>query len=199
MHTLSVVALGLVTLWASALFPADAVYPWLSLVSGVVVLGLGTWMLRTRLKARAAKQAHHHHDRVLVGAGGPQTTERGHDHGIGYHTHSPSELPPGVSVTSWRGLGAIALSGGLLPSPSALVVLLGSIALGRVAFGLTLVAAFSVGLAGALTLLGIAVLRTRAFLTRRFGTRANTLLPICSAATIAALGTYLTMSAALNL
>jgi nickel/cobalt transporter (NicO) family protein len=210
MHTLSVVALGLVTLWASSLFPADAVYPWLSLVSGVVVLGLGTWMLRTRLKARAAKQAHHHHDhgehvherrhdRVLVGAGGPQTTERGHDHGFGYHTHFPSELPPGVSVTSWRGLGAIAVSGGLLPSPSALVVLLGSIALGRVAFGLTLVAAFSVGLAGALTLLGIAVLRAKAFMARRFGTRANTFLPICSAATIAALGTYLTMSAALNL
>jgi ABC-type nickel/cobalt efflux system permease component RcnA len=211
MHTLSVVALGLVTLWASALFPADAVYPWLSLLSGVVVLGLGTWMLRARLKARAARQAHHHHhdhaehhvhehshDRVLVGAGGPQTTERGHDHGFGYHSHSAGELPAGVSVTSWRGLGAIALSGGLLPSPSALVVLLGSIALGRVAFGLTLVAAFSVGLAGALTLLGIVVIRTRALMARRFGARANTSLPICSAATIAALGTYLTVSAVLN-
>jgi ABC-type nickel/cobalt efflux system permease component RcnA len=211
MHTLSVVALGLVTLWASALFPADAVYPWLSLLSGAVVLGLGTWMLRARLKARAARHAHHHHhdhaehvhehshDRVLVGAGGPQRTERGHDHGFGYHTHFAGELPPGISVTSWRGLGAIALSGGLLPSPSALVVLLGSIALGRVAFGLTLVAAFSVGLAGALTLLGIAVMRTRSYIARRFGARANTLIPICSAATIAALGTYLTVSAVLKL
>jgi nickel/cobalt transporter (NicO) family protein len=210
MHTLSVVALGLVTLWASALFPADAVYPWLSLVSGVVVLGLGTWMLRTRLKARAAKHGRHHHDhdehihehrhqRVLVGAGGPETVQEGHDHGFGYHSHSSGELPPGVSVTSWSGLGAIAVSGGLLPSPSALVVLLGSIALGRVAFGLTLVAAFSVGLAGALTLLGIAVLRTRTYMARRFGARSNTLIPICSAATIAALGIYLTVSAALNL
>jgi ABC-type nickel/cobalt efflux system permease component RcnA len=210
MHTLSVVALGLVTLWASALFPAEAVYPWLSLLSGVVVLGLGAWLLRARLEVRAARQAHHHHDgaehhvhehshdRVLVGAGGLQGTERGHDHGFGYHTHSAGELPAGVSVTSWRGLGAIALSGGLLPSPSALVVLLGSIALGRVAFGLTLVAAFSVGLAGALTLLGIAVMRTRSYIARRFGTRANTFLPICSAATIAALGTYLTITAALN-
>jgi ABC-type nickel/cobalt efflux system permease component RcnA len=98
-----------------------------------------------------------------------------------------------------RGLGAIALSGGLLPSPSALVVLLGSVALGRVAFGLTLVAAFSVGLAGALTLLGIVVVRARAIMARRFGTRANTFLPVLSAATIAALGTYLTMSAAINL
>ena len=213
MHTLSVVALGLLTLWAAAIFPADAVYPWLSLVSGVVVLALGAWLLHVRIKARAAKPAHvhhehasehshaheHRHDRVLVGAGGPEIIQDGHDHGFGYHTHAPSELPPGVSVTSWRGLGAIVLSGGLLPSPSALVVLLGSIALGRVAFGLTLVAAFSVGLAGALTLLGIVVVRARAIMARRFGACANTLLPILSAATIAALGTYLTMSAAVNL
>jgi len=206
MHTLSVVALGLVTLWASALFPADAVYPWLSLASGLVVLGLGTWLLRARLKARSKKHVHHHehthehvHEHVLVGAGGPETIEAGHDHGLGYHTHSAGELPPGVAVTSWRGLGAIALSGGLLPSPSALVVLLGSIALGRVAFGLTLVAAFSVGLAGALTLLGIAVMRARSYVARRFGMRTSTLLPICSAATISVLGTYLTVTAVLNL
>lgn len=208
MHTLSVVALGLLTLWAASLFPADAVYPWLSLVSGVVVLALGSWLLTVCLRARRARPSHvhHHHvhepsqDRVLVGAGGPELTpQHGHDHGFGYHTHSPSELPSGVSVTSWRGLTAIALSGGLLPSPSALVVLLGSISLGRVAFGLTLVAAFSIGLAAALTLLGIAVLRGRTFLARRFGERANTLLPIMSAGTIAALGTYLTVTAALNL
>ena len=206
MHTLSVVALGLLTLWASTLFPADAVYPWLSFASGLVVLGLGTWLLRVRLKARSKKLDHHHehahehvHERVLVGAGGPETIEDGHDHGFGYHTHSASELPPGVAVTSWRGLGAIALSGGLLPSPSALVVLLGSIALGRVAFGLTLVAAFSVGLAGALTLLGLAVMRARSYMARRFGMRASTLLPICSAATITMLGTYLTVAAVLNL
>ncbi|CAN5659594.1 hypothetical protein BH20ACT23_BH20ACT23_29550 [soil metagenome] len=213
MHTLSVIVLGLLTLWAANLFPADAVYPWLSLLSGVVVLGLGSWLLTIRLRARRARLAQdherhvhehhvheHEHDRVLVGAGGPELThQHGHDHGFGYHTHSPSELPPGVSVTSWRGLTAIALSGGLLPSPSALVVLLGSIALGRVAFGLTLVAAFSIGLAAALTLLGMAVLRARTYFARRFGERASMLLPICSAATITALGTYLTVSAALNL
>ena len=210
MHTLSVVALGLLTLWAAAIFPADAVYPWLSLASGIVVLALGAWLLRVRVKARSKKHLRHHehahehvhehgHEQVLVGAVGPETIEGGHDHGFGYHTHAPSELPPGVSVTSWRGLGAIALSGGLLPSPSALVVLLGSVALGRVAFGLTLVAAFSVGLAGALTLLGIAVMRARSYMTRRFGVRANTLLPICSAATITMLGTYLSVTAVLNL
>ncbi|MGH2750957.1 MAG: nickel/cobalt transporter [Actinomycetota bacterium] len=207
MHTVSVVALGLLTLWAANLFPAEAVYPWLSLVSGVVVLGLGAWLLKVRLETRKAKLAHAHaqthdhaHERVLVGAGGPETSQHhGHDHGFGYHTHAPSELPAGVAVTSWRGLTAIALSGGLLPSPSALVVLLGSIALGRVAFGLTLVAAFSVGLAGALTLLGLAVLKARTYMARRLGERVSTALPICSAALITVLGTYLTIRAALGL
>jgi nickel/cobalt exporter len=217
MHTMSVVALGLVTLWSASIFPADAVYPWLSLASGIVVLGLGTWLLRVRLKARVGRRAHGHHghardgshvhehrhehvrNQVLVGAGGPGTVQYGHDHGFGHHTHAPGDLPPGVSVTSWRGLGAIAVSGGLLPSPSALVVLLGSVALGRVAFGLTLVAAFSVGLAGALTLMGIAVMRARSYMARRLGVRASTLLPICSAATITMLGTYLTVTAVLNL
>lgn len=222
MHTFSVIALGLLTLWASSLFPPESVYPYLSLVSGVVVLALGGWLLRVRLSARAERrEPPHRHapERVLVGVGvrenehGALTKRQdhavhgqdhphgsgGHTHGFGYHTHSPAELPAGASVLSRRGLVAIALSGGLLPSPSALVVLLGSIALGRVAFGLTLVAAFSVGLAGALTLVGIAVLRARAYATRRFGSRAGVVLPILSAAAITLLGAWLTLRALLTL
>ena len=72
-------------------------------------------------------------------------------------------------------------------------------ALGRVAFGLTLVAAFSVGLASALTLVGIAVLRARAFATRRFGSRAGAALPILSACAIMLLGAWLTLRAFLAL
>lgn len=227
MHTFSVVALGLLTLWASRLFPPESVYPYLSLISGAVVLALGTWLLRMRLSFRNAPRAPTHHapERVLVGVGASESApdhrphdhgrgrdhgghshspdhlddSGGHDHGFGYHSHSPAELPAGVSVLSRRGLVAIAVSGGLLPSPSALVVLLGSIALGRVAFGLTLVAAFSVGLAGALTLVGIAVLRARAYATRRFGSRAGAALPILSAAAITLLGAYLTLRALFTL
>ncbi len=224
MHTFSVVALGLLTLWASSLFPPESVYPYLSLVSGVVVLALGTWLLRARLNSRKKRRAparRHVPERVLVGVGAredehdslPHSHDHDghshghdhlddsgrHDHGSGYHTHSPAELPAGVSVLSRRGLVAIALSGGLLPSPSALVVLLGSVALERVAFGLTLVAAFSVGLASALTLVGIAVLRARAFATRRFGSRAGAALPILSACAITLLGAWLTLRAFLAL
>jgi len=102
-------------------------------------------------------------------------------------------------VLSWRGLGAVALSGGLLPSPTALVVLLGAVALDRIAFGVVLVTAFSIGLAAALTAVGVLVLRARDFATGRLGHRAGVLLPVLSAAAIVAVGLWLTARAVLNL
>jgi Domain of unknown function (DUF4331) len=96
-------------------------------------------------------------------------------------------------------LVALALSGGLLPSPTALVVLLGAVALHRIAFGVALVAAFSVGLAGALTLLGLLVLRARSYAAARFSTSSISLLPIGSTALILAMGLFLTTRAALGL
>ncbi len=93
----------------------------------------------------------------------------------------------------------MALSGGLLPSPSALVVLLGAVALHRVAFGLVLVAAFSVGLAGALTGIGVLVLKARDVAARRLGTRAGMLIPIGSAALIVGVGVFLSARALASL
>ncbi len=80
-------------------------------------------------------------------------------------------MPPGVEgeKVRWRSLLALGVSGGLVPCPSALVVLLGAIALGRLGFGLLLVAVFSLGLAGALTGVGILFLYARRFLERRTG------------------------------
>jgi ABC-type nickel/cobalt efflux system permease component RcnA len=186
MHTASVVVLGLVTLWASSLFAPEDVYPWLSFASGVVVLGLGGWLLRARLRKRAHDRAHEH----------------GHDHGHTHshgHAHHHHHAPGGPSPLSWKGMSAVALSGGLLPSPSALVVLLGAVALHRVALGVTLVGAFSVGLAAALTVVGIVVLKARAFAARRMSARAGAFLPVLSAACLLAVGLFLTAHAATNL
>lgn len=201
MHTASVVVLGMITLWASNLFAPEAVYPWLSLASGVVVLALGTWLLVSRLRARAASLAlsradethearPHAHDHQREP--GPSHT---HAHGLGAHSHAP---PAGVSPLSRKGLAAVALSGGLLPSPTALVVLLGAVALRRVALGVVLVAAFSVGLAAALAAVGILVLQARSFASRRLGASAGELLPILSAAAIVAVGLFLTARALPN-
>lgn len=98
-------------------------------------------------------------------------------------------------MTSWRGLAAIAISGGLLPSPSALVVLLGAVAIDRVAFGVALVAAFSVGLAGALTIVGLLVIKARDVARTKLRGRTGRLLPVFSAAAVLAVGLVLTVQA----
>ncbi|HYU57738.1 MAG TPA: sulfite exporter TauE/SafE family protein [Actinomycetota bacterium] len=89
------------------------------------------------------------------------------------------------------------LAGGLLPSPTAVVVLTGAVALHRVAFGLALVVAFSVGLATALTAVGALALTARDATTRRLHGRLAAALPVLSAAGIIAVGTFLTARAAL--
>lgn len=76
-----------------------------------------------------------------------------HTHG----GHSHSHLPPGAdgAPVTWRSLLALGIGAGMLPCPSAMVLLLTAVALQRIGFGLVLVAAFSVGLAGVLTMVGL--------------------------------------------
>jgi nickel/cobalt transporter (NicO) family protein len=212
MHTLSVIGLGVVTLWASNLFPPETVLPWLSLLSGAVVLGLGLWLLYVRSRGLFVPRKAHVHSLIVEPAllepayavalpgGGDRAHALDHSHshpgdhshshsGLGAHDHAP---PKGVELFSARGLAAVGLSGGLLPSPSALVVLLGAVALGRTAFGLLLVAAFSIGLASALTAVGLLVLKARDAAQSRFGGKVSAWLPLASAALIVCVGVVLT-------
>jgi ABC-type nickel/cobalt efflux system permease component RcnA len=101
----------------------------------------------------------------------------------------------GGTVT-WRGLLALGISGGLLPCPSALVVLLGAIALGRVAFGLVLILIFSLGLATVLTLFGLLLLRASKLFERipESGRYAR-YLAVASAAFITLVGAGITVQA----
>jgi ABC-type nickel/cobalt efflux system permease component RcnA len=164
-HTTGVLALGLVTLFASRFVVPQDLLPWLGAGSGalVVLIGLSTLWQRLPRRHRHYDHTHDSHDHHHEGS---------HQRGIITHTHggaSHSHLPPGNegSPLAWRGLLALGVSGGLVPCPSALVVLLGAVALGRAGFGLALVVAFSVGLAATLTLLGIASLYASHFIRRR--------------------------------
>ncbi len=182
MHTASVLALGLLVLSAERWFPPERVYPWLGLASGLVALGLGSALLVTRLAAwtNAAR-----HAREL----GP---EHAHPHGRADagHDHGDATSDP---VLSRRSLAALAVAGGILPSPTALVVLLASIAFHRALFGLVLIAAFSLGLAGALMVVGILALRAREIVSRRMSSRFAPLVPALSASAIVAVGLFLTV------
>jgi nickel/cobalt exporter len=111
--------------------------------------------------------------------------------------HHEHEIPPDPSPLTARGLTAIAFSGGLLPSPSALVVLLSAVALGRIGFGVLLVAAFGLGLAAALAILGVAVVRARRIAGDRLGPKVARLAPVASAAVVLVVGVLLTARAAL--
>jgi nickel/cobalt exporter len=170
-HTAGVFALGLVTLALSEFIVPDRLYPWLNLVSGLLVVGIGASVLSARIRHRRAHAHGHHH----------------HHH----HDHDPGEAGPGL-----RSLVAVGVSGGLLPCPSALVVLLAAISLHRVAFGLLLIVAFSVGLALAVTAVGlVAVLARSAFGRVSFDGRLVGLLPAASALVIVAAGLAMTARA----
>jgi nickel/cobalt exporter len=191
MHTASVLALGFLVLSATKLFPPERVYPWLGLGSGLVALGLGAGLLVTRFgvwsNGRRAALAHDV-DHQQAGEHG-----HGHDdehvHGGRGHTHAVPDAP----VLSRRGLMALAVAGGILPSPTALVVLLGSVAFHRVAYGLGLIAAFSVGLATALIVVGLLALRARDLVSRRMSGTIGRLVPVFSASAIVVLGLALTV------
>lgn len=97
---------------------------------------------------------------------------------------------------TWRSLIALGVSGGLLPCPSALVVLLSAIALQRVGLGLLLIVAFSVGLASVLTAIGILMVHAQRLFDRLpIGGTFTTALPVVSAVLITLAGGGITLQA----
>jgi nickel/cobalt exporter len=115
----------------------------------------------------------------------------GHEHTHSHDGHTHSHLPPGAdgSKVSIRSLVALGVSGGLVPCPAALVLLLSAISLGRLGFGMVLVVAFSVGLAIVLTGIGILMIYAKRLFERfSFETRVPRLLPVASALVISLAG-----------
>ena len=198
-HTSSVFALGLLTLFASNYVLPETLFPYLSLASGAIVLTIGLTLFARRLRSAfgwADAEAHHHHEHDHAGAADHDHTHA-HSHGGGALTHSHggrehSHLPPGAdgSPLTWRSLLALGVSGGLLPCPSALVVMLAAISLGRVGYGLALIIAFSVGLAATLTAVGLLFVYAGRFVAgRRAGeSRLFKILPVLSSLVIACAG-----------
>ncbi len=167
-HTAGVFALGLVTLGLSQYVLPEDLYPWLTLVSGLMVVAIGGGVLRSRLRRARATHAHDHHH---------------------HHDHPHHHMPDDVTGRGLIGMGAAA---GLIPCPSALVVLLGAISQHEVALGMLLIVAFSLGLAGTLTALGLAVVHARRLLPRlNLNGRVAAVLPPLSALVIVAVGAML--------
>jgi nickel/cobalt exporter len=215
-HTIGVFALGLVTLFASQYIVPERLFPVLGLISGALVFVVGLSLFIRRLRAALKPTAHddthhhHHHDHAHHHDHGHHHAHHAHDHLHAdehdhshahshdhAHTHSHggsthTHLPPGAGGdrVAWRSLLALGISGGLLPCPSALVVMLSAIALHRVAYGLILVVAFSFGLACTLTCIGLAFVYAGRLMKGRINQSGRALrwLPAMSAFVIACLG-----------
>ncbi len=221
-HTLGVFFLGFATLFAAHYVVPEKLFPIISLISGILVVGIGGSLLVQRINEQrrnrsmqfvqikapargwalapvsiASIHAHPHlhehdghthvHDHAL------QDGTLVHSHGGTTHSHLPAQ--PGERI-SWRGLLALGVSGGLIPCPSAMVLLLAAVALNKTALGLLLVVAFSVGLAATLTLVGLAFLYARRLFPRLGnGGRWSRALPIASAALITVVGIVISYNA----
>jgi nickel/cobalt transporter (NicO) family protein len=166
-HTVGVFALGLITLALSQFIVPEQLYPWIGLLSGLLVIAVGASVLLSRLRHRRAHAHGHHH----------------------HHHHHGEEL-------GWRSLTAVGISGGLLPCPSALVVLLAAISLHRIGLGLGLIVAFSAGLALSIAGIGLAaILAKRTFARVGLQGRVIGMLPAVSALVIVIAGAAMTARA----
>jgi nickel/cobalt exporter len=191
-HTISVFLLGIGTLLFSSYVDASRASRVLGVISGlaIVLVGASLFFQRYR-KLRAAGSHHHHHHHHHDHDHAHEHDHDHHDHSHGPHTHS--HVPEGeVTLASLTALG---VSGGLVPCPSALVLLLASIALGHVGAGLILLAAFSLGLAGVLMAVGMMVLYAKNWLPDPEHTSRHPffrLVPVLSAVVIVCLGLLMT-------
>jgi nickel/cobalt transporter (NicO) family protein len=206
-HTAGVFALGAVTLYLSRYVLPEALYPWLNVVSGLLVVAIGFSLLYRRsrglFRPGIAGEQHTHshggHEHSHAHAYSAHAYSHGdhpHSHHYSGHTHSHeghahSHLPLGAdgSKVNLGSLLAVGVSGGLVPCPAALVLLLSAISLGRLGFGMVLVVAFSVGLAIVLTGIGILMIYAKRLFDRfSFEGRVPRLLPVASALVISLAG-----------
>ena len=182
-HTASVIGIGVLALVAARYVVPGVIVPALELGVGVLVAVLGVRLLRRRWGERPSGTTGH--------------GDAGHHAHAQDHTHHPSPTGPGGAAGSVLTMG---ISGGIVPCPEALAVLLLAVAVHRTALGLGMILAFSAGLAAVLVGLGLFLVtpRLRQWLHRRVpaGSPAGWLIPLASAAVVAVLGLAMTAKGA---
>jgi ABC-type nickel/cobalt efflux system permease component RcnA len=195
-HTAGVYLLGAATVYASRYIVPERLYPWVALGSGLAIAALGLSLFLRRYAGREVAHTHghhHHHDGPHHHGHGDAGTpahrhghERDHHHddsGHHHHAHAPGSV-------SLRQLWALGITGGIVPCPAALVVLLSALPLRRAGFGLLLIVAFSLGLALVLVAIGLLVVYAGRLVTRldERGPLVTRWLPLMSSAVMTLLG-----------
>ncbi|GCD92604.1 HoxN/HupN/NixA family nickel/cobalt transporter [Embleya hyalina] len=218
-HTAGVLAVGTL-LTVSTSLTGERVLMWLGTASGLLVFGIGAWLLRGAMGGLRASRAepgsakrhgphtHGHAHAHTHAHGHAHPHAHGHDHGHDHphpdpHDHTSLALAETPAEPAHEGrrrtrgvLVGMGVVGGLVPSPSALVVLLGAVALGRTVFGVLLVLAYGVGMAAVLTAAGLILVRLRPTSRRPRGVWWSTYLPVATAVSVCVVGVVLTLRAA---
>lgn len=175
-HTLTVYLGGLAFLLASKYILPERLYPILSFISGAMIMVIGGGLLLRRLDWSRALISH-------------QMQHLLHDHGDHDHHAADHRVPTGDEQLSTSGLLRLGISGGIIPCPSAWILMLGAISLNRTAYGLVLILAFSLGLAAVLTVVGILFVQGGRFLERiPLSGGVLRILPLLSAVVITLIG-----------
>ncbi len=183
-HTAGVFALGAITLYASRYIVPEQLYPWLGVFSGLTIAGLGGYMFLRRWSGLDLDHSH--------------TTGQLHSHWFSSRNKKNEAAPaePEKSVSLYQ-LFALGITGGIIPCPAALVVLLSAFALHRVGLGFFLITAFSLGLASVLIGFGMLMVYGRRFMARLQvdGSLTTRWLPVASAAFMTVLGAAIALRA----
>jgi len=192
-HTAGVYMLGAVTLFASRYVVPERLYPWLGVTSGLIIAALGLSLFLRRYAGSSHAHVHHHGHSHGDGHAYIHGHGEAHSHTHGHHAHS-HHVPEAISL---RELLALGVTGGIVPCPAALVVLLSALSMQRLGFGLLLIVAFSVGLAAVLIVIGILMVYARHLMSRvrGDGILINRWLPLTSAAVMAVFGLAIAVQA----
>ncbi|MBI2773358.1 MAG: High-affinity nickel-transporter [Chloroflexi bacterium] len=176
-HTAGVLGLALAVLGASSVIAPERVYPYVSALSALIVLGIGVYLVGRMIGRRAHTHSHAH---------GHAADAAGHDHRDGR--------------VGWRALVALGVSGGLIPSASALLLLLAGLSLGRPDLGVVLIVMFGLGMGAVLVGIGLGLVGAGHLAERHFGDRPAarriaSLLPAATAVTVLLVGIALSVQA----
>jgi nickel/cobalt exporter len=190
MHSAAGIALGVAVVALQRTFRPEVLYPWLGTLSGLAAVGVGIYLIRSRWVAWRHQRDH----------GRDHVSDEGHDplhrHANAHEHHAGQSLMREDGRLSKKGIATLAIAGGALPAPSALLAMLAAIQVHRVAYGLALVGMFSAGLAAALLGVGVGALRARDALVRRASDRVARAIPLFSAALIVVAGLVVAARAA---
>jgi len=161
-HSFSIIVLGVIAKVSSRYFTDQVLHAYLGLFASILILCIGLWMLKTRWAALRNPSIAHRHGHF------PHAHNHNHNHHDNHNTHHVhhQDKPPGLF-----GLVLLGISGGIVPCPAALAILLAAASVGDIGKGLALVIIFSMGLACSLVAIGLIVVNSVKFAQRFLDTK----------------------------